>query len=136
MIDLKSTDNSSTEKQSNINVTVVTEFLQGQSKPEDDQYAFAYHITIENNSAQAVKLLTRHWIIVDSNQQQKEVQGPGVIGEQPRIEVNDRYQYSSGVVLKTPIGTMQGSYQMVNDLGHPVEAPISPFLLAVPNTVN
>ena len=93
MSDLKSTDNSSTEKQSNINVTVVTEFLQGQSKPEDDQYAFAYHITIENNSSQAVKLLTRHWIIVDSNQQQKEVQGPGVIGEQPRIEVNDRYQF-------------------------------------------
>ena len=136
MSNLKSTDNSYTEKQSNINVTVITEYLLGQSKPEDDQYAFAYHITIENNSSQAVKLLTRHWIIVDSDQQQKEVQGPGVIGEQPRIEVNDRYQYSSGVVLKTPIGTMQGSYQMVNDLGHPVEAPISPFLLAVPNTVN
>jgi ApaG protein len=136
MSDLKSTDNSYTEKQSNINVTVITEYLLGQSKPEDDQYAFAYHITIENKSAQAVKLLTRHWIIVDSDQQQKEVQGPGVIGEQPRIEVNERYQYSSGVVLKTPIGTMQGSYQMVNDLGHPVEAPISPFLLAVPNTVN
>ena len=136
MSDLKSTDNSSTDKKSNINVTVVTEFLIGQSKPEDDQYAFAYHITIENNSSQAVKLLTRHWIIVDSNQQQKEVQGPGVIGEQPRIEVNERYQYSSGVVLKTPIGTMQGSYQMVNDLGHPVETPIAPFLLAVPNTVN
>ena len=136
MSDLKATDNSSTDKKSNINVTVVTEFLIEQSKPEDDQYAFAYHITIENNSSQAVKLLARHWIIVDSNQQQKEVQGPGVIGEQPRIEVNERYQYSSGVVLKTPIGTMQGSYQMVNDLGHPVEAPISPFLLAVPNTVN
>ena len=136
MSNLKSTDNSYTEKQSNINVTVITEYLLGQSKPEDDQYAFAYHITIENNSSQAVKLLTRHWIIVDSDQQQKEVQGPGVIGEQPRIEVNERYQYSSGVVLKTPIVTMQGSYQMVNDLGHPVEAPISPFLLAVPNTVN
>ena len=129
-------DSMPAHKLSNINVTVVTEYLLGQSKPEDDQYAFAYHITIENNSSQAVKLLTRHWIIVDSDQQQKEVQGPGVIGEQPRIEVNDRYQYSSGVVLKTPIGTMQGSYQMVNDLGHPVEAPISPFLLAVPNTVN
>lgn len=129
-------DSMPADKLSNINVTVVTEYLLGQSKPEVDQYAFAYHITIENNSSQAVKLLTRHWIIVDSDQQQKEVQGPGVIGEQPRIEVNDRYQYSSGVVLKTPIGTMQGSYQMVNDLGHPVEAPISPFLLAVPNTVN
>ncbi len=136
MSDLKSIDNSSIDRKSNINVTVVTEFLIGQSKPEDDQYAFAYHITIENNSPQAVKLLTRHWIIVDSNQQQKEIQGPGVIGEQPRIEVNERYQYSSGVVLKTPIGTMQGSYQMVNDLGHPVETPIAPFLLAVPNTVN
>jgi ApaG protein len=125
-----------TDSKSNINVTVVTEYLLGQSKPEDSQYAFAYHITIENNSSQTVTLLHRHWIIVDGNQQQKEVQGPGVIGEQPRIEVNDRYQYSSGVVLKTPIGTMQGSYQMINDLGHPVKAPISPFLLAVPNTVN
>ena len=136
MSDFMPNDNKPTDKQSNINVTVVTEFLRGESKPEDDQYAFAYHITIENNSPQAVKLLTRHWIIVDGNQKQKEVQGPGVIGEQPRIEVNDRYQYSSGVVLETPIGTMQGAYQMVNDLGHPVEAPISPFLLAVPNTVN
>lgn len=136
MSNLKSTDNSSSDKMSNINVTIVTEFLLEQSKPEDDQYAFAYHITIENNSSHAVKLLTRHWIIVDSNQQQKEVQGPGVIGEQPRIEVNERYQYSSGVVLKTPVGTMQGSYQMINDLGQPVEAPIAPFLLSVPNTVN
>ena len=83
-------DSMPADKLSNINVTVVTEYLLGQSKPEDDQYAFAYHITIENNSSQAVKLLTRHWIIVDSDQQQKEVQGPGVIGEQPRIEVNDR----------------------------------------------
>ena len=131
MSDFKSTD-----EQSNIKVTVITEYLLAQSMPEDEQYAFAYHISIENNSNQPVTLLHRHWIIVDANQQQQEVKGPGVIGEQPRIDVNERYQYSSGVVLKTPIGTMQGSYQMVNDIGHPVEAPISPFLLAVPNTVN
>lgn len=131
MNDLKNTD-----EQSNIKISVITEYLVGQSMPEDNRYAFAYHITIENNCSEAVTLLHRHWIIVDGNQQQQEVRGPGVIGEQPRIAVNGKYQYSSGVVLETPIGTMQGSYQMVNDQGQPIEAPISPFLLAVPNTVN
>lgn len=131
MSDLKNAD-----EQSNIKISVITEYLVGQSIPKDNRYAFAYHITIENNRSEAVTLLHRHWIIVDGNQQQQEVRGPGVIGEQPRIAVNGKYQYSSGVVLETPIGTMQGSYQMVNDQGQPIEAPISPFLLAVPNTVN
>ena len=131
MSDVKTSD-----ELSKIKVTVVTEYLVAQSIPEDNQYAFAYHISIENNSNEAVTLLHRHWIIVDGNQQHKEVKGPGVVGEQPRILADGKYHYSSGVVLKTPIGTMQGSYQMVNDLGHPIEAPISPFLLSVPNTVN
>jgi len=131
MSDLKNTD-----EQSNIKISVITEYLVGQSMPKDNRYAFAYHIRIKNNRSEAVTLLHRHWIIVDGNQQQQEVSGPGVIGEQPRIAVNGKYQYSSGIVLETPIGTMQGSYQMVNDQGQPIEAPISPFLLAVPNTVN
>lgn len=129
-------DIKTTNKPSKINVTVDTEYLAEQSLPEENRYAFAYHITIKNNSSEAVTLLHRHWIIVDGNQQRQEVRGPGVVGEQPRIAVNDQYNYSSGVVLETPIGTMQGSYQMVNDLGLQVEAAISPFLLAVPNTVN
>jgi ApaG protein len=78
----------------------------------------------------------RHWIIIDANEQRQEVKGAGVIGEQPLIPTNGKFQYSSGTVLNTPIGTMQGSYQMVDEFGSALEVPIEPFLLALPNQVH
>ena len=117
-------------------VSVETEYLSHQSQPEDDRYAFAYHITIENCGAETAQLLSRHWVIVDANQERKEVKGMGVIGEQPLIAAGESYSYSSGVVLDTPVGTMEGSYQLVDETGEPFDAPIRPFLLSTPNAVH
>jgi ApaG protein len=119
-----------------IAVSVVTEYVQQQSQPEQNRFAFAYHITIENKGSETAKLLGRHWIIIDANQERKEVKGMGVIGEQPTLEAGAIYQYTSGVVLKTPIGTMEGSYQLVDENGDPFNAPIEPFLLSTPNAVH
>ena len=121
---------------SDINVSVDVEYLQKQSTLEENKFAFAYHITISNNSSYGIVLLHRHWIIIDANEQRQEVKGAGVIGEQPLIPSNAQYKYSSGTVLNTPIGTMQGSYHMVDEFGNPVEVPIKPFLLALPNQVH
>ncbi len=119
-----------------IDVSVVTEYLSVQSQPEENHYVFAYHITITNQSPVDAKLLTRHWVIIDANQQRQEVNGIGVIGEQPLIASGDSYHYSSGVVLNTPVGTMHGSYQLEDKTGNTIEAPIHPFLLAMPNKVH
>jgi len=119
-----------------IDIQVKTEYLANQSQPAENQYAFAYHITIANQGNLDATLLNRHWIIIDANQQRQEVKGIGVIGEQPLIPCGSSYSYSSGVVLKTAVGTMQGHYHFVDVLGNPFEAPIKPFLLATPNKVH
>ena len=119
-----------------IEVSVTSEYLPSHSQPEDNRYAFAYHICIANRVSAAAQLLRRHWIIIDANQERQEVRGEGVIGEQPIIEPGAEYQYSSGVVLETTVGTMQGSYQLVDGKGNPFEAPIEPFLLSMPNAVH
>jgi ApaG protein len=121
---------------SDINVSVETEYLANQSTPDENQFAFAYHITITNDSSYGVVLMHRHWIIIDANDQRQEVKGAGVIGEQPLIPTNTKFKYSSGTVLNTPIGTMQGSYQMVDEFGGALDVPIEPFLLALPNQVH
>ncbi|MGB1333336.1 MAG: Co2+/Mg2+ efflux protein ApaG [Porticoccaceae bacterium] len=121
---------------SDISVTVETEYLANQSTPDENQFAFAYHITITNNSSYGVVLMHRHWIIIDANDKRQEVKGAGVIGEQPLIPTNAKFKYSSGTVLNTPIGTMQGSYQMVDEFGSALDVPIEPFLLAMPNQVH
>ena len=121
---------------SDISVAVETEYLANQSRPDENQFAFAYHITITNDSSYGVVLMHRHWIIIDANDQRQEVKGAGVIGEQPLIPTNTKFKYSSGTVLNTPIGTMQGSYQMVDEFGSALDVPIEPFLLALPNQVH
>ena len=118
------------------NVSVETKYLDQQSTPGEHQFAFAYNITITNNSGYGVVLLHRHWIIIDANEQRQEVKGAGVIGEQPLIPTNGQYSYSSGTILNTAIGTMQGCYHMVDEFGTSLEVPIAPFLLAAPNQVH
>jgi|TARA_B110000211_G_scaffold53031_1_gene58576 ApaG protein len=117
-------------------ITVITEYLTEQSQPEENRYAFAYHITIKNQSVRSAKILTRHWIIVDANQERKEVHGEGIVGKQPIILSGDKYEYTSAVVLDTPVGTMEGSYQLVDDGGVTFNAPIEPFLLSIPHAVH
>ena len=119
-----------------IQVSVTSEYLPSHSQPEANRYAFAYHICIANRGQVAAQLLSRHWIIIDANQERQEVRGEGVIGEQPTIEPGAEYQYSSGVVLETSVGTMQGSYQLIDNDGNPFEAPIEPFLLSLPHAVH
>ena len=120
----------------NIDVRVETTYLESESNPREDHFVFAYTITILNSGNLAAKLLSRHWFITNAEGKVYEVQGEGVIGEQPHLQPGEAYQYSSGTVLDTPVGTMQGSYQMVADDGQTFEAVIAPFTLAVPNKLH
>lgn len=119
-----------------IDVSVVTRFLPEQSQPENDQYAFAYTITVSNNGSLAAKLISRHWLITDGNGKVEEVRGDGVVGQQPLIEAGQSHTYSSGAVLASKVGTMQGSYQMFATDGKRFDAVIAPFRLAVPGALH
>ncbi|MET0103779.1 MAG: Co2+/Mg2+ efflux protein ApaG [Sedimenticola sp.] len=119
-----------------INVDVETAYIESQSSPEQDHYVFAYTITIHNSGDTAARLLNRHWIITDANGRTQEVHGEGVVGEQPYLRPGEDFRYTSGTSLETPVGTMQGSYQMRNDNGEFFDAPIAPFSLAIPNSLN
>ena len=119
-----------------IRVDVDTAYLAEQSSPAEKRYVFAYTITIRNEGSVPARLLTRHWIITDSNGKVQEVRGEGVVGEQPYLKPGQRFRYSSGAVLETPVGAMQGSYQMVADDGAQFNAPISPFRLAMPGMLH
>jgi ApaG protein len=119
-----------------IRIEVETRYLDSQSDPDDDRYAFAYTITIRNEGAVAARLVSRHWIITDASGKTEHVRGAGVVGEQPHLRPGESFQYTSGAVLHTPVGTMHGSYQMIGDDGEPFDAPISPFRLSVPGVLN
>jgi ApaG protein len=126
-----------TEMQPNdIRVDVETAYVAAQSDPEQKRFVFSYTITIHNQGEIPAKLLTRHWLITDSNGKVQKVRGEGVVGEHPHIRPGEGYRYSSGAVLETPVGVMQGDYQMVNDQGETFDAPISPFRLAVPGMLH
>lgn len=119
-----------------IKVDVQTEFIEGQSNPAENRYVFAYTITIANTGTIPAKLLTRHWLITDANGEIQEVRGEGVVGAQPHLKPGHSFRYTSGTVIKTPVGSMQGSYQMVADNGEEFDALIEPFSLAVPGLVH
>ena len=120
----------------NINVSVDSAFVEGQSNEDQGQFVFAYTITIHNTGEIPAKLMTRHWIITDSNGKIQEVRGEGVVGEQPYLRPGEAFQYTSGTMLETPVGTMQGSYQMIADDGTEFDAEISPFTLAAPRILH
>ena len=119
-----------------IRIEVRTAYLADQSAPAARRYAFSYTITIANQGTASAKLMTRHWIITNAEGAVQEVRGDGVVGHQPHLEPGQSFEYTSGCVLDTPQGTMQGSYQMVRDNGGQFDAEIEPFLLAVPNSLN
>ncbi len=120
----------------NIKVKVDTAYVESQSNAERNRYVFAYTITIQNQGAIPAKLLTRHWIITDSNGKIQEVRGEGVIGEQPHLRPGEGFQYTSGTMLETPVGTMHGSYQMLADDGTEFDAEIEPFTLSIPRVLH
>ena len=119
-----------------IEVDVVTNYVEDQSNPEDGRFVFAYTITIRNEGGVPARLLTRHWIITDANGKVQEVAGEGVVGEQPYLLPGQGFRYSSGAILETPVGSMQGSYRMVDDNGEHFDAPIRPFTLAIPGMLH
>jgi ApaG protein len=119
-----------------IRVDVVTAYVEEQSDPQDGRFVFSYTITIRNEGPTPARLLTRHWIITDANGKVQEVRGDGVVGEQPYLKPGQGFRYSSGAVIETPVGSMQGSYQMVDDDGAQFDAPIAPFRLAIPGVLH
>lgn len=119
-----------------IRVDVATSYVEEQSSPGESRFVFSYTITIRNEGTAPAKLLTRHWIITDANGRVQEVAGEGVVGEQPYLLPGQGFRYSSGAILETPVGTMQGKYHMVSDEGEHFEAPIAPFRLAMPGLLH
>ena len=119
-----------------VDVSVTTRFLPEQSQPEQNRFAFSYNVSIHNNGDLAAKLLSRHWLITNGDGHVQEVRGSGVIGQQPLIEPGATHTYSSGTVMSTRVGTMQGSYQMLAADGKKFDAIIAPFRLAVPGSLH
>lgn len=119
-----------------IEVNVKTRYIEEQSSPEDERYVFSYNVTLHNTGDIAAKLMTRHWIITDAHGNVQEVHGEGVVGEKPYLRPGESYEYTSGTVLETPVGSMQGSYQMVTDDGLAFDAEIPAFTLALPHTLH
>ena len=128
----KSSNSLSTHNKYEIVVKVLSEYLSDQSEPEDEHFVFAYHVMIENRGSLPAQLISRHWIITDGDQKVEEVMGEGVVGEKPLIPPGETFQYTSGAVIRTPVGAMHGSYRLVAADGTTFDASIPPFTLALP----
>jgi ApaG protein len=119
-----------------IDVRVTPTYLPEQSVPAENRFAFAYTVRIANVGGKTAQLRTRHWLITDANGKVQEVRGPGVVGEQPILEPGDCFEYTSGAVIATQVGTMRGSYQMLSPDGHSFDAEIPVFVLSIPRTLH
>lgn len=119
-----------------IRISVKTEYLSSESDEDTERYVFAYTITVENHGSLPAKLLSRHWVITDADNRIQEVKGKGVIGEQPRLQQGESFSYTSGTMIETPVGSMQGSYQMIADDEYTFDAIIEPFTLAMPGMLH
>jgi ApaG protein len=119
-----------------VRVRVQSEYSPDQSAPAKNQWFFLYTVTISNDGAETVQLLTRHWIITDGTGHIEEVRGPGVVGKQPTLKPGESFEYTSGCPLTTPFGVMEGTYQMITQAGDRFDAKIAPFTLSEPYTVH
>lgn len=120
----------------NIAIKVETNYIEEQSEPGQNRFVFAYTVTMKNEGSVPARLVTRHWIITDANGRVQEVFGEGVIGENPYLKPGEGFQYTSGTIIETPLGSMHGSYQMVADDGTQFDAPIPTFTLSIPNMLH
>ncbi len=123
-------------KTHDISVKTRTVYIADQSDPANDRYVFAYTITITNTGSVAAQLLSRHWVITDATDKVQEVRGKGVVGEQPHLRPGESFEYTSGSAIATPVGTMQGSYQMVADDGTKFDVVIPEFTLSMPRVLH
>ena len=119
-----------------IDIDIATRFLDDQSAPDESRYVFADTIQIRNRGTVPARLLGRHWVITDANGKVEEVVGEGVVGEQPYLAPGEAFEYTSGAILETDLGTMRGSYDMLADDGTRFAAPIPAFTLTVPRTLH
>jgi ApaG protein len=119
-----------------VSVSARVTFVPDQSDVDNGRYVFAYTITITNTGTVTAKLVSRHWIITDSNNEVQEVKGQGVVGEQPVLRPRQSFEYTSGTAIATPVGTMRGSYQMVAEDGVQFDAPIPEFALSMPRVLH
>lgn len=126
----------SSHKQYQFSVAVETAFVPDQSDEAQGRYVFSYTVTITNTGSVAAQLISRHWVITDSNEQVQEVRGLGVVGVQPLLQPGEHFQYTSGTVLPTPVGMMHGSYQITAEDGTQFEATIPPFTLSMPRVLH
>ena len=119
-----------------IRIRVESRYLADRSSPDQNEWFFAYTVNITNDGDVPVQLLSRHWIITDGDGEEREVRGPGVVGEQPLLEPGESFEYTSGCPLPTRVGSMRGSYRMVNEAGDSFQAMIAPFSLGEPNAIH
>lgn len=119
-----------------IRIQVKSTYLADRSSPRDSQYLFAYHVRISNVGAETAQLISREWIITSAEGEVERVKGPGVVGEKPVLAPGGSFEYTSYCPLKTPVGSMQGSYQMVTGDGEKFDAQIAPFTLAAPHALH
>lgn len=117
-------------------VTVATAYIEEQSDDASQRYVFSYTVTIRNTGSVAAQLISRHWIITDASDVVQEVRGLGVVGEQPFLKPGEQFEYTSGTVIATPVGTMQGSYHMTAEDGMQFDAEIPPFTLSMPRVLH
>ena len=118
-----------------VRVTVEAVYLEDRSSPDEGSFAFAYQVRIANEGKSRVQLMRRHWIITDGDGEVREVEGPGVVGEQPVLEAGHAHEYTSGAVLKTPVGTMEGTYEMQGPDGRVFKVTIPRFALQMPGVL-
>ena len=119
-----------------VNIAARVNYLAEQSSESDNRFVFAYTITITNTGTIAVWLISRHWIITDAHHDVQEVRGQGVVGEQPILKPKQSFEYTSGTILATQVGTMSGSYSMMADDGAEFDIPIPQFVLSVPRVLH
>ena len=119
-----------------ITVSARSTFIPEQSNVDEARFVFAYTITITNTGTVAARLISRHWVITDSDNHVQEVRGTGVVGEQPLLQPRESFEYTSGTAIATPVGTMRGSYQMQAEDGTSFDAPIPEFTLSMPRVLH
>ena len=119
-----------------IDIEVETSYMAEHSEPDEDRYVFAYTITLVNRGSVAAKLLSRRWIITDADNRTEEVEGEGVVGEQPTLKPGEGFRYTSGAVIETPVGTMHGSYKMLAEDGETFDTDIPQFVLSAPRVLH
>ena len=128
--------NDSDKSAPRLHIVATPKYLDEQSEPQEQRYVFAYTIEIENVGEVPCQLLNRHWIITDGTGEVEEVRGEGVVGQQPHLVAGQKFEYTSGAILKTPVGTMHGEFEFTDDAGARFEVPIPVFSLRVPNLIH